>query len=1089
MSRMLKHSYNQALWEHNDMASKPSLPEDAGKKRPTDHLSVRVRAIKLATFYAILAFLWIYASDALITQFTSDPALLSRLQTLKGIFFIAITSLLFYYVVRDSLTPGFFAQPAASTDAGEPVSSMRPSLLVPLIVFLLLALTIASGGYLVFDRYVASAQSAVATQMETVAMLKKGQIEEWLDGQRNNARTMTDNPLFVRRVEQWLARGAPDDTDGRSIRERLSNLVRIYNYRGVHIIDRQGQVRLSVGSSRLFGPDFQPLLREALTSGNIILDDFHWHADSEGRHPELGLLAPFPSERAGNKESIGAVYLSIDPAKKLYPLIQTWTTPSPTAESLLVRREGNDVVYLNELRHQKNTALSLRFHVDPPHLPAAIASRGKTGLVEGNDYRGVPVVTFITRVNGTPWLLLAKLDKAEILTPIHRQQRLVTTLVFVFTTVAGLVILLWWRQQHARITTAFCRSELERRSLTTRLDDITRNAYDIILLYDKEGRIVDANDRAIEVYGYQRKLLFGMTARDLRAPEALAEFDSKWDKTLDKEGSCFETVHRRSDGSVFPVEVCTRLITIDSRTFRQSIIRDISERKRAEETLKKSEQRFRALSEQFHTLLDAIPDSIFLTSGNRISWANKATTRQYGADLAGFEGTFCFHTLQKRAEPCEECPALRAIASGQTENTIIITPDNRTIDLRTVPVFDADGQVRGVIEIGRDITEHRRTEEQLRHAQKMEAIGTLAGGIAHDFNNILTSVIGYGSLLLMKMVESDPLRSNVSHILTAADRAAALTQGLLAYSRKEASDLRSIDLNNIIKSVDRFLSRIIGEDVEMTVIPADAPLTVLVDAGQIEQVLMNLATNARDAMPGGGSLLIEAKETEIDDSFISFHGFGTAGRYALIAVSDTGSGMEEATREHIFEPFFTTKEVGKGTGLGLAIAYGIVKQHRGFINVYSEPGKGTTFRLYFPLKGIAPQEERKTAPLLARGKEETILVVEDSEHIRELLRELLSEYGYRVIEAADGEEGVERFREKRDEIDLVLMDVIMPRKNGKEAFGEIRTIDPEVKTLFMSGYTADVISRKGIDAVGLDLVSKPVTPGALLAKIREVLDK
>jgi PAS domain S-box-containing protein len=1086
---MLKHPFSQALWEHNDMASKPSPPEDAGDKRPPDHLSVRVRAIKLATFYAILALLWIYASDALITQFTSDPALLSRLQTLKGIFFIAITSLLFYYVVRNSLTSGFFAQAVGFTDTGEPASSMRPSLFVPLIAFLLLALTIATGGYLVFDRYEASIRSAVATQMETVAMLKKRQIEEWLDGQRNNSRTMTDNPLFFRRVEQWLARGAPDDTDGRSILERFSNLVRTYNYRGVHLIDRQGRLRLSVGISRQFGPDFQPILREALTSGSIVLDDIHWEADSTGRHPELGLIAPFPSGSVGSKESSCAVYLSIDPAKKLFPLIQTWPNPSPTAESLVVRREGNEVVFLNELRHQKNTALSLRFPVDTPYLPAAIASRGKTGLVEGNDYRGVPVVTFVTRVNGAPWLLVTKVDKAEILAPIHRQQRLVTTLVIVFTTVAGLVILLWWRQQHARITSAFCRSELERRSLTSRLDDITRNAYDIILLYDKEGRIVDANDRAIEVYGYERELLFGMTGRDLRAPEALADIGSKWDRIVDGEGACFETVHRRSDGSVFPVEVCTRLITIDSRTFRQSIIRDISERKRAEETLKMSEQRFRALSEQFHTLLDAIPDCIFLTSGNRISWANKATTRQYGADLAGFEGTFCFHTLQKRAEPCEECPALRAIASSQTENTIITTTDNRTIDLRTVPVFDADGQVRGVIEIGRDITEQRRTEEQLRHAQKMEAIGTLAGGIAHDFNNILTSVIGYGSLLLMKMAESDPLRSNVSHILTAADRAAALTQGLLAYSRKEASDLRSIDLNDIIKRVDRFLSRIIGEDVEMTVIPADAPLTVLGDAGQLEQVLMNLATNARDAMPGGGSLLIESKEADIDESFISFHGFGTAGSYALITVSDTGNGIEEATREHIFEPFFTTKEVGKGTGLGLAIAYGIVKQHRGFINVYSEPGKGTTFRLYFPLTGIVPQDERKTAPLPARGKGETILVVEDSEHIRDLLRELLSECGYRVIEAADGEEGVERFREKCDEVDLVLMDVIMPRKNGKEAFDEIRAIDPEVKTLFMSGYTADVISRKGIDAAGLDLVTKPVTPGALLAKIREVLDK
>jgi CheY-like chemotaxis protein len=341
----------------------------------------------------------------------------------------------------------------------------------------------------------------------------------------------------------------------------------------------------------------------------------------------------------------------------------------------------------------------------------------------------------------------------------------------------------------------------------------------------------------------------------------------------------------------------------------------------------------------------------------------------------------------------------------------------------------------------------------------------------------------------MKLAKDDPIRNDLARVLTAADRASVLTRGLLAYSRKEAINLHPVDLNDIVKKADLLLSRIIGEDIGLSVMPADSKLIVMADDGQVGQILMNLASNARGAMQGGGKLRIGITETNIDAGFIAIHGYGKEGDYALISVSDNGTGMDKATRERIFEPFFTTKEVGKGTGLGLAIVYGIVKQHNGYINVYSEPGMGTTFRVYLPLTDLTPANRHGSKALPVRGNGESILLIEDSAEIRTVLGTMMTDYGYRVIYAADGEKGVEKFIRHQDEVDLLLLDIIMPSKNGRETLDAIRVIQPDVKALFMSGYAADTISRKGIDTEGVELLSKPFPPLALLAKVRDVLDR
>jgi len=386
--------------------------------------------------------------------------------------------------------------------------------------------------------------------------------------------------------------------------------------------------------------------------------------------------------------------------------------------------------------------------------------------------------------------------------------------------------------------------------------------------------------------------------------------------------------------------------------------------------------------------------------------------------------------------------------------------------------------------------ERNRMEEQLRQAHKMEAIGVLAGGVAHDFNNILTAIIGFGTMAQRRVKDDEKTKKFIEEILIGANRAAELTHGLLAYSRKQIMSLKQVNLNDLVRKTNNMLERILREDIVLNIMLANRNLPVLVDESQIEQVLMNLVANARDAMPDGGFLILQTEEINIDKSHAEAPVFGTLGRYAVLTVSDTGIGMDLHTKEHIFEPFFTTKEVGRGTGLGLSMVDGTIKQHNGYINVFSEVGKGTTFRIYLP---IAQTEEEasvsKPTEVLLRGKGETILVAEDDPHVRKVTVMSLQENGYKVIEAKNGEEAIERFIEKKDTIALVLLDVIMPVKNGKDAYEGIKKINPDAKALFLSGYTDDVISKKGILQEGFDFIAKPINPDTLMRKIREVLDR
>ena len=386
------------------------------------------------------------------------------------------------------------------------------------------------------------------------------------------------------------------------------------------------------------------------------------------------------------------------------------------------------------------------------------------------------------------------------------------------------------------------------------------------------------------------------------------------------------------------------------------------------------------------------------------------------------------------------------------------------------------------------IERERQRADQMRESQKMEAIGQLAGGIAHDFNNLLTAIIGFATLAQMKLDRSAPSFPYLDEVLVASERATHLTRGLLAFSRKQAINPQPVELNGIVERIEKLLRRLISEEIELVLRYSGEPLPVVADAGQIDQIIMNLATNARDAMDQSGVLTIETSSVQVAADYVPVYGYGAAGRYARLSVGDTGKGMDEATKAHIFEPFFTTKEVGRGTGLGLAIVYGIVKQHNGFIDIETAPGKGTTFKVHFPL----PQQEALSKP---RAEEQqptlrgtgTVLVVEDAPEVRRLTREVLESHGYRVIEAVDGEDAVQKFLQHQGAVKLVIMDVVMPKLNGKEAFERIARIRPGTKVLFTSGYTPDDVSRKGVLFGRDNFIAKPSAPQTLLRMVADLM--
>ena len=676
---------------------------------------------------------------------------------------------------------------------------------------------------------------------------------------------------------------------------------------------------------------------------------------------------------------------------------------------------------------------------------------------------------------------------------------------------------------------------LHRSSCTQRLvSALLESAPDAMLIVDKHGVILLANAQTEKLFGYSQEELIGELVEKLvpqRFRAAHAGHREQFCAALRPRpmSAGLDLYGVRRDGSEFPVEISLNPVSTEGGIVVASSIRDVSERKRAEQELRRAyaeldqrvlertaelekittalltriglhEQTERALrqsEERFRLLVEGVKDyAIYMldSEGVVVSW-------NAGAEhIFGFTGEDTIGSNLASLHPPEDLQAgipqhalEQAAAVGRlAEEGWLMRRDGRRFRASTVTTAlrDDEGRLQGFSRISRDLTERQELEQQLRHAQKLEAIGRLAGGVAHEFNNSATAILGYSSLISELVPEDDKLRHYAEEIHKAGHRAASVTRQLLAFSRQQILQPTAVNLNDVVGGIEKMLRRVIGENIRVCTVLDPYLGVVRADPDQMAQVIVNLALNARDAMPEGGDLVIETGNIEVDGAVGAESQQITPGPYVRLRVSDTGTGLNKQAAAHLFEPFFTTKPVGSGTGLGLSTVYGTVKQSGGGILVFSEPGRGATFEIYLPR--LEQQVPAKPVLLFAgkapRGGRETILVVEDDSSLRWLTAQILGQFGYTVLEAEDASHALALVSERARDIDLVLTDVIMPRHSGRQLAGQIRQLYPQIQVLLMSGHMAE-IAQQDQDQVAQPFLEKPFTAEDLALKVREVLDR
>jgi PAS domain S-box-containing protein len=700
-----------------------------------------------------------------------------------------------------------------------------------------------------------------------------------------------------------------------------------------------------------------------------------------------------------------------------------------------------------------------------------------------------------------------------------------------------------------------------------------------------------------------------MTVHDIDPNFQTEVWLEHWEELKNLGSMVFESDHRTKSGEVFPVEIAANYVEFAGQEYNCAFARDITERKRAEEALRKAEE------EKALVLNSSLDLVVYHDTNLRVLWANQTAGLLVDKSPEELKGRHCFEVWHQRTEPCKDCPVVLARDTGEPHEGEVASPDGRQWYIRGYPTKDENGQVVGIVEFCLDITEKKRVEEalreseeryrtlmetnpdpvivydiegnivyfnpaftrvfgwtpeelqykrmerfvpeddmpdakammvkllsgeslsgiesrrytkegdiipvsmsgamyrdqddsplgymmnlrdisgqrrmeaQLQQAQKMEAVGTLAGGIAHDFNNLLQAVQGYAELLLSRKEGGKLSHQGLQAIVRAARRGAELTRQLLTFSRKVDSQLRPIDLNRKILGVREILLRTIPKMIEINFDLRQEVRTIEADPGQIEQILMNLAVNAKDAMPDGGKLTIATENVTLDDDFCRMHAGSKPGDYVMLTVADNGHGMDEETLDHIFEPFYTTKGVGKGTGLGLATVYGIVKGHLGYVACHSEKGQGTSFNIYFPVledETDWPEQRETEHPLV--GGSETILLIDDEDFVRDLGEQIIGDVGYKVLTASDGESGLEIYQREKEHIELIILDLIMPGMGGRKCLEKLLDINPDAKVLIASGYSDFGPVTETLAAGAKSFVSKPYKIKEILSVIREVLD-
>jgi two-component system, cell cycle sensor histidine kinase and response regulator CckA len=624
---------------------------------------------------------------------------------------------------------------------------------------------------------------------------------------------------------------------------------------------------------------------------------------------------------------------------------------------------------------------------------------------------------------------------------------------------------------------------------------LVENAPEAILVLDVEkGTFIDGNENALRLFRLSREELLRAGVSHL---SAAVQSDGRTAEVAEREliaqtlsgaGAHLEWVCRNSAGEEFPAAMHLVRLPSATRQLVRGSITDISERKIAEKALRESEARYRAL-------VDHATFGIFWATEpeGKLLRANPAMAVMLGYESVA-ELLAVGFTKELYRDPAERN---RIVSDYMKHGRVNATvewkrKDGKTITLRMTgrTAMDPDGKSGCVEATVENITERIALEKQLVQAQKFEAIGQLAGGIAHDFNNMIGAILGWADMGIEETDADSRPHRHFAKVHQQAKRAAALTRQLLAFARKQLLEPRNVDLNQTVVETLGLFENMIGSNIEIQATLAPDLAIVRADSTQIEQVVMNLCINARDAMPAGGKLVIETSNVRLDEQFCALQPLARPGDYAILTVTDTGTGMDAATLDRVFEPFFTTKELGKGTGLGLATVYGVVRQHGGFVNVHSELGVGSTFRCYFPVSaGLSIPRERTEEVEPARRGSETILIAEDHEGLGQIAVETLTGLGYQVMLATDGETAVRNFHANRTRIDLVLLDVMLPKLSGPEAYARMRKDKPDLAVIFATGYSPDIAELQKVQEEGLLVLQKPYSPRDLARKVREILDQ
>ncbi|TAL17491.1 PAS domain S-box protein [bacterium] len=1168
------------------------------------------------------------------------------------------------------------------------------------LIFTISMAVVLGGGYLFYRAQERQLRAETEAKLQSIASLKVDQIVHWREDRLSEAVLFMNSPYYCESIARWIENPRREAMT-EDLRQSLRAMQMHYAYNDIFLTDSTGKVVFTLSGNPGHVHDIAlPAIQEAIAQRRPFLTQIH--TEDDGQHPHLSVVAPLFTEEKGAQRYIGLLILQNDANQFLYPLIQSWPVPSDSSETLLVRRDGEDVLYLNELRHRTGTALKFRIPLTRENLPAVQAVLGREGVFQGIDYRGVPVLSVLNPVPGTAWHMVTKVDMSEAFAEWQFRSALILFMLAgtgVFVAVA--VRTVWERNAKAQYRVLFA-SEKAKRESEARYGTTLMSIGDGVITTDAEGRVELLNGVAEELTGWRKE-----EAYQKPLEEVFFIFNQETRKAVENPvrevvrngrivGLANHTVLSSRDGTERPIADSAAPIHDEEGRITGVVLvfRDQSQEYEAQKKIEESEAGYRGL---FNGMLDgfAIHEIVLDEDGRpadyRFLSVNPAFERQtglsaekilgkrvlevlpgtesywielygkvaltgepaqfenYSGELDKYFEVFAYRpkegqfacvfrdvTERKRAElslksrmeeltrPLDEAEGIGfeellnieemqklqdQFASAAGVASIITDPEGKPLTRpsnftrlcseiirktekglsscyrsdavigganATGPtvrpclsggLWDAGasitvggrhvanwliGQVRdesqteekmreyardigadeeGFIEAFREvppmsqeqfrrvaqtlytlakqistmayqnvlqarfISEQKRSEEekdrlqsQLLQAQKIESVGRLAGGVAHDFNNMLGVILGHTELALEQVEPQNPLRESLEEIEKAAKRSADITRQLLAFARKQTVAPKVLDLNDTVSGMLKMLRRLIGEDIALNWKPGSGLWRVKIDPSQVDQLLANLLTNARDAISGAGNVSIETNNVVLDSHYCEGHPGFTSGEYVLLTVTDDGCGIEKDKLTRIFDPFFTTKDVGQGTGLGLATVYGIVKQNGGFINVYSEPGLGSTFRIYFPKAHADVSDNFCEYAEAPKGGRETVLIVEDEEAILNLGKRSLTALGYRVLAANSPARAIRLAEENAGSIDLLVTDVVMPEINGKELYEKILAIQPGLRCLFMSGYTADVIAHRGVLDEGVSFLQKPFSLKTLGLKVREVLD-